>query len=537
MPPRSVFRDAALAASKTYTVEKIIDHRIDDTGAVRYLVRWAGYSKAEDTWEPSEHILDRTLLSDYTSDPVHGLDPAAIEDDVAGDEAEGEDDLEVDRIISSRTVRGGGMQYLVKWADDDETWEDAAKFPVDEWTQVAEFWARKGEQPPADAGGKKQADAARRAHVEELVAVRTVKGGGLEYLVRRRQDGGAAETWEAAYEWPLAWEEVSGFWSRRGEAPPAAASSSKPAAAAASMPPSAAASSKKGAAASSKKKSAKKPAAESAAKPAAKATQQPTTASSPAASSSAAASSELSQSAAAERAAAEKAAAEQGRLEAAARAAAEKAASDEAAAKQARAKAAPAQPPAPRPPRRPPPPPKAAPSAAWVSQLPAQWSLGAILGATASGKSRAIGQLRAAGLVSPPAQESAAAWPDGKAIISAIAASPLVVQTARAESDAQAAAQADAAPPTLLSMWGASPAAAKSAAAITSTPAPAASSAPAAAAAAAASTPVAAASSSASATSEQQAKEGTDAKAFATRCAELAMGRLGSVGLNSLPVS
>lgn len=63
--------------------------------------------------------------------------------------------------------------------------------------------------------------------------------------------------------------------------------------------------------------------------------------------------------------------------------------------------------------------------------------MGAILGATATGKTTAIGQLRDAGLVSPPASSgSVDDWPCDLSIISAIAESDLVQTAAQAGLDA-----------------------------------------------------------------------------------------------------
>lgn len=59
-----------------------------------------------------------------------------------------------------------------------------------------------------------------------------------------------------------------------------------------------------------------------------------------------------------------------------------------------------------------------------MSRLPARWGLGVIIGPTGAGKSRAIEQLRAAGMVWAPLEEEH--WPADQAIISAIASSPLV---------------------------------------------------------------------------------------------------------------
>ena len=117
----------------------------------------------------------------------------------------------------------------------------------------------------------------------------------------------------------------------------------------------------------------------------------------------------------------------------------------------------------------------------WIHRLPHRWRLGVILGPTASGKSRAMGELRTAGLLQPDCDDGP--WPAGQAVVSAIADSDLVRREA---SDAVSDAGTSAA------------------------------------------------SSSVDASSALVSADEGDVALDDTR-AELAMARLGSVGLNSLP--
>ena len=66
----------------------------------------------------------------------------------------------------------------------------------------------------------------------------------------------------------------------------------------------------------------------------------------------------------------------------------------------------------------------------WIDRLPPSWRLGVILGPTASGKTRAIGELRTAGLLEP--QRGDEPWPVDRAVVSAIADSDLVHAAAAA---------------------------------------------------------------------------------------------------------
>jgi hypothetical protein len=45
----------SMAVSKqTYTVEKIVDHRVTRAPGLMYRVRWKGYSESDDTWERAD---------------------------------------------------------------------------------------------------------------------------------------------------------------------------------------------------------------------------------------------------------------------------------------------------------------------------------------------------------------------------------------------------------------------------------------------------------------------------------------------------
>ena len=44
-------------ADEEYVVEKIVDKR-PRNGRQEYLLKWKGYSSAENTWEPKENVTD-----------------------------------------------------------------------------------------------------------------------------------------------------------------------------------------------------------------------------------------------------------------------------------------------------------------------------------------------------------------------------------------------------------------------------------------------------------------------------------------------
>ena len=60
MPKR---RNNKRKATGEYDVENIIDHRINsDTLRAQFCVKWKGYSKEANTWEPMDHVYKLPIL-------------------------------------------------------------------------------------------------------------------------------------------------------------------------------------------------------------------------------------------------------------------------------------------------------------------------------------------------------------------------------------------------------------------------------------------------------------------------------------------
>ncbi len=58
--------------SKTYYVEKILNHKYESNGSIKFLVKWEGYDSSSNTWEPIDSFLLRngkynSFLIDYCS--------------------------------------------------------------------------------------------------------------------------------------------------------------------------------------------------------------------------------------------------------------------------------------------------------------------------------------------------------------------------------------------------------------------------------------------------------------------------------------
>ncbi|XP_065216940.1 chromobox protein homolog 1-like [Planococcus citri] len=51
-----------------FVVEKIVDKRIAATGRVEYLLKWKGYSDADNTWEPVENMSCKKLIAKFEKD-------------------------------------------------------------------------------------------------------------------------------------------------------------------------------------------------------------------------------------------------------------------------------------------------------------------------------------------------------------------------------------------------------------------------------------------------------------------------------------
>lgn len=49
-------------ASDVYVVDRVLDKRFNKNGEIEYLVKWEGWSDKFNSWEPEEHIIDKSLI-------------------------------------------------------------------------------------------------------------------------------------------------------------------------------------------------------------------------------------------------------------------------------------------------------------------------------------------------------------------------------------------------------------------------------------------------------------------------------------------
>jgi len=137
---------AVVPEEENYEVEKVVDDKTEK-GKKFYLVKWKGYSDADNTWEPESSLSCPDLVAKYNNSkpksakgrgtkrsapaPVKESKPAkkgkkeaAVQEVTNGDDDEKE--WEVKDIVDVRTSKAGTKEYLIRWKDckpSEDTWE------------------------------------------------------------------------------------------------------------------------------------------------------------------------------------------------------------------------------------------------------------------------------------------------------------------------------------------------------------------------------------------------------------------------------
>ncbi|XP_018329111.1 chromobox protein homolog 1 [Agrilus planipennis] len=121
---------------EVYTVQKILDKRINANGVVEYYLRWVGFEDKDNTWEPKENLNCPGLIKEFeaerarqekeknrkrkgssTPTPTSGSKiPKKKEEKKLHGFDRG---LEPEKIIGA-TDSSGQLMFLMKWAGTDE---------------------------------------------------------------------------------------------------------------------------------------------------------------------------------------------------------------------------------------------------------------------------------------------------------------------------------------------------------------------------------------------------------------------------------
>uniref|UniRef100_A0A8C9VYF5 Heterochromatin protein 1 n=2 Tax=Scleropages formosus TaxID=113540 RepID=A0A8C9VYF5_SCLFO len=120
--------------TQEFIVEKILDQRVVD-GKVEYLLKWKGFSDADNTWEPEENLNCPELIEAFLASQKCVVErPDSCKRRQSTDQMESEESkvknvtkrphgfarsLEPERIIGA-TDSSGELMFLMKWKDSNE---------------------------------------------------------------------------------------------------------------------------------------------------------------------------------------------------------------------------------------------------------------------------------------------------------------------------------------------------------------------------------------------------------------------------------
>ncbi|XP_042540403.1 chromobox protein homolog 3-like [Dipodomys spectabilis] len=110
------------AEPKLFAVEKVLGRRIVE-GKVEYLLKWKGYSDADNTWETEDNINCPDLIEAFLNSHNASLSGASTSNEPrdAGDNPRGfARGLEPEGIIDVKQS-SGGLMFVMKWKGSDET--------------------------------------------------------------------------------------------------------------------------------------------------------------------------------------------------------------------------------------------------------------------------------------------------------------------------------------------------------------------------------------------------------------------------------
>ncbi|XP_018606030.2 chromobox protein homolog 3-like, partial [Scleropages formosus] len=127
-------KNKEMEQTQEFIVEKILDQRVVD-GKVEYLLKWKGFSDADNTWEPEENLNCPELIEAFLASQKCVVErPDSCKRRQSTDQMESEESkvknvtkrphgfarsLEPERIIGA-TDSSGELMFLMKWKDSNE---------------------------------------------------------------------------------------------------------------------------------------------------------------------------------------------------------------------------------------------------------------------------------------------------------------------------------------------------------------------------------------------------------------------------------
>lgn len=114
-----------------WVVEKVLEKRLTKDNGIEYKIKWEGFGKKHNTWEPRENVEGLSLVTMFE----HKLATESIDGkksdwrEVSYTDAIKENFWKIEKIMGKRR-RSGKIQYLVKWegySDKSNSWERAER--------------------------------------------------------------------------------------------------------------------------------------------------------------------------------------------------------------------------------------------------------------------------------------------------------------------------------------------------------------------------------------------------------------------------
>lgn len=131
---------AVVEDEEEYEVEQVVDKRLV-RGKTQYLIKWKGFSKEDNTWEPQDNLDCPDLISEFESkkkskeststskgeEKKRKSTTASVEKEPKKSKADSEDarphgfarNLKPEKIIGA-TDSSGQLMFLMKWESSDE---------------------------------------------------------------------------------------------------------------------------------------------------------------------------------------------------------------------------------------------------------------------------------------------------------------------------------------------------------------------------------------------------------------------------------